>query len=96
MNIAIGLLADLLYFVRLVAFAVLDVLGAVIRPVLAGLGLIGFLMCGFYALVAPKSHFPQGTAMRGRPRPTSACATPATSLGCHASCASALPPPTSA
>jgi hypothetical protein len=59
MNIAIGLLADLLYFLRLVVFAVLDVLGAVIRPVLAGLGLIGFLMCGFYALVAPKSHFPQ-------------------------------------
>jgi hypothetical protein len=44
-------------------FAVLDILGALIRPVLAGLGLIGFLMCGFYALVAPKSHFPQGQTL---------------------------------
>ena len=60
MNPFVGVLADIVYLIRLFVFAVLDVLGAVIRPVLAGLGLIGFLMCGFYALVAPQSHFPQG------------------------------------
>lgn len=60
MNIAVGILMDIVHFIRLVVFAVLDVLGTVIRPALAGLGLIGFLMCGFYALVAPNSHFPQG------------------------------------
>jgi|GEM_PF-3379402 len=60
MNIAAGILADVIHFIRLVVFAVLDILGFVIRPVLAGLGLLGFAMCGFYALVAPKSHFPQG------------------------------------
>ena len=59
MNIAVGILADLIHFIRLVAFAVLDILGVVIRPALAGLGLLGFAMCGFYALVAPKSQFPQ-------------------------------------
>jgi hypothetical protein len=60
MNAVVGILADLLHFFRLVVFALLDVLGAVIRPALAGLALIGFATCGFYALVAPKSHFPQG------------------------------------
>jgi hypothetical protein len=61
MNPVVGILADIVYLLRLLLFAVLDVLGAVIRPALAGLGLIGFLMCGFYALVAPpKMHFPQG------------------------------------
>jgi hypothetical protein len=60
MNIAVGILTDIIHFIRLVAFAVLDIVGAVLRPALAGLGLLGFAMCGFYALVAPKSHFPQG------------------------------------
>ncbi len=60
MNIAVGIVMDIIHFVRLVVFAVLDILGAVIRPALAGLGLLGFAMCGFYALVAPNSHFPQG------------------------------------
>ncbi len=60
MNIAVGTLTDVIHFIRLVAFAVLDILGVVIRPMLAGLGLLGFAMCGFYALVAPKSHFPTG------------------------------------
>jgi hypothetical protein len=60
MNPIVGILADIVYLIRLFVFAVLDVLGALIRPALASLGLIGFLMCGFYALVAPKSHFPQG------------------------------------
>jgi hypothetical protein len=60
MNIAAGILMDIVHFIRLVVFAVLDVLGTVIRPALAGLGHIGFLMCGFYALVAPNSHFPHG------------------------------------
>jgi hypothetical protein len=60
MNPVLGILADIAHLIRLFVFAVLDVLGTVIRPVLAGLGLLGFLMCGFYALVAPKSHFPQG------------------------------------
>ena len=59
-NIAVGILTDIIHFIRLVAFAVLDVLGVVIRPTLAGIGLLGFAMYGFYALVAPKSHFPQG------------------------------------
>jgi hypothetical protein len=60
MNIAVGILTDIVHFIRLIMFAVLDILGVVIRPVLAGLGLLGFAMCGFYALVAPKSHFPTG------------------------------------
>src|SRR5688572_11173580 len=58
MNIAVGILTDIVHFIRLIIFAVLDILGVVIRPVLAGLGLLGFAMCGFYALVVPKSHFP--------------------------------------
>jgi hypothetical protein len=59
MNVAVGILTDVIHFVRLVVFAVLDILGVVIRPVLAGLGLLGFAMCGVYALVAPpKMHFP--------------------------------------
>lgn len=60
MNVVVDILTDVIHFIRLVVFAVLDILGVVIRPVLAGLGLLGFAMCGFYALVAPKSHFPQG------------------------------------
>jgi hypothetical protein len=60
MNPVVGILLDIVHLLRLFVFAVLDILGSVIRPVLAGLGLLGFLMCGFYALVAPKSHFPQG------------------------------------
>jgi hypothetical protein len=60
MNIVVGILTDIIHFIRLVVFAVLDILGVVIRPVLAGLGLLGFAMCGFYALVAPESHFPHG------------------------------------
>ncbi|HVZ37104.1 MAG TPA: hypothetical protein VG963_31995 [Polyangiaceae bacterium] len=60
MNVVVGILADLIHFIRLIAFAMLDILGVVIRPVLASLGLLGFAMCGFYALVAPKSHFPTG------------------------------------
>lgn len=59
MNLVVGFLMDVIHFIRLVVFAVLDILGIVIRPVLAGLGLLGFVMCGFYALVAPpKMHFP--------------------------------------
>jgi hypothetical protein len=59
MNIVVGILTDIIHFIRLVVFAVLDILGVVIRPVLAGLGLLGFVMCGFYALVAPPTmHFP--------------------------------------
>jgi hypothetical protein len=60
MNPVVGILADIVHLIRLFVFAVLDVLGTIVRPALAGLGVIGFLMCGFYALVAPKSHFPQG------------------------------------
>ncbi len=60
MNPIVGILGDIVHIIRLFVFAVLDILGTIVRPVLAGLGLLGFLMCGFYALVAPKSHFPQG------------------------------------
>jgi hypothetical protein len=60
MHLAMGILTDVIHFIRLIIFAVLDILGVVIRPVLAGLGLLGFAMCGFYALVAPTSHFPHG------------------------------------
>lgn len=55
MNPVLGILADIVHLIRLFVFAVLDILGTIVRPVLAGLGLLGFLMCGFYMLVAPKN-----------------------------------------
>ena len=38
----------------------MEVLEAVIRAVLGLTAVVGLLMCGFYALVAAHSHFPQG------------------------------------
>ena len=37
----------------------MDVLEGLIRTVLGLTAVVGLLLCGFYALVAPHSHFPQ-------------------------------------
>jgi len=62
-NPIIGILGDIVHLLRLILFGLLDILGTLIRPVLAGIGLLGFVMSAFYALVAPYSHFPHKQAL---------------------------------
>ena len=62
-----GILTDSIHFIRLIVFAVLDVLGAVNRPALAGAsGRSGFVMFGFHART-PSSRRPGPKRDRVRP-----------------------------
>jgi hypothetical protein len=58
-EVARGIFVVLAQVLRIAIFAVLSTLEPLVRVVLSLIAFGGFLMCGFYALVAPHSHFPQ-------------------------------------